>query len=211
MFNFQLENKIIPYLKFIILLTVILPFLPNIFISLRTCNMDSMFIQVMAWIFFCGIPIASTVILLPIGKGRILSMVYYILMWLYAFYMVPCEITNCYNKSETLRQLQIAPYILIPLLWLILLIEHFFCNESDYLKNLGNVSFAENFRENLRKATPIIQFNVTCYHYETRRRRVTRRDSDGTQFKNANSHSTMIEPARAVFKYIHRRIRPGLG
>ena len=94
-------------------------------------------------------------------------------MWLSIIYLIPSEIYQWYRRDESLKILQIAVYILIPVSWLILIIESEFCGEMQYLKNLSNVSNTASFVRIMRSTRPLIEFHVQCYHYETRVRNVT--------------------------------------
>ena len=141
-------------------------------------------IEIFGWIFFVAIPATSLFFLLTLRPcyrdgSRFFSIILYFCMWLYIIFEIPAEICGWWYSE--LEQFRIAVYCMIPGIWLILLIEHAFCDEYEYLKNLGDVSNSANIVRNLRSSQPRINFHVQCYHYETRYRtiRETKRDAEG--------------------------------
>ena len=86
---------------------------------------------------------------------------------------------SLYLYSEAVEQLRIAPYILIPLLWLFLLLESFYCNEMQYISNMSDLVSATEFLDKIRGKTPEISFSCECYHWMTRYRTVIYTDSQG--------------------------------
>ena len=142
-------------------------------------------IEIFGWIFFVAIPATSLFFLLALRPcyrdgSRFFSVILYLCMWLYIFFEIPAEVCGLW-WSQGLEQFRIAVYCMIPGIWLILLLEHFFSDEYEYLKNLGDISNSANIVRNLRSSKPCITFHIQCYHYETRYRVITdtKRDDQG--------------------------------
>ena len=143
-------------------------------------------IEELAWVFLVIIPASSFCFLIGFCKcapnvSRFFSVILYLCFWLYVVYTFYAELTNWYNENPELEELRIAPYILIPSIYFILFIEHFFCKEYQYLANLRDVSSSARTIRNLRSTKPVIIFHIQCYHYETRYRTITetKRDAQG--------------------------------
>jgi len=127
--------------------------------------------------------------------------VYYCYMWIYIAYLIPCEVLQCSNHSDALDSIKVAPYVLIPLIWLIILIEHFGCNESKYLENMGDIAFIQDFIDSMRSAAPSVVFIAKCYHYETRYRTITERDSRGNTTSRTESYQEEVVTHTDVERY----------
>ena len=121
-------------------------------------------IEIFGWIFFVAIPATSLFFLIALSPcyrevSRYFSMILYFCMWLYIIFEIPAEICGLWYNSD-LETFRIAVYCMIPGIWLILFIEHYFCTEYEYLTNLGDVSDSANIVRNLRFSQPRITFHV---------------------------------------------------
>ena len=117
-------------------------------------------IEIFGWIYFVAIPATSFFFLIATScyreVSRYFSMILYFCMWLYIIFEIPAEVFGLWYNSK----FRIAVYCMIPGIWLILFIEHYFCTEYEYLTNLGNVSDSANIVRNLRFSQPQITFHV---------------------------------------------------
>ena len=137
--------------------------------SLKSYSLIANFIQchemieIFGWIFFVAIPAASLFFLIATScyreVSRYFSMILYFCMWLYIIFEIPAEVCGLWYNSD-LEKFRIAVYCMIPGIWLILFIEHYFCTEYEYLTNLGDVSDSANIVRNLRFSQPRITFHV---------------------------------------------------
>ena len=126
-------------------------------------------IEIFGWIFFVAIPAASLFFLIALSPcyrevSRYFSMILYFSMWLYIIFEIPAEICGLWYNSD-LEIFRIPVYYMIPGIWLILFIEHYFCTEYEYLTNLGDVSDSANIVRNLRLSQPQITFHVNTLLY----------------------------------------------
>ena len=167
-------------------------------------------IEELAWVFLVIIPAISFCFLIFFCKwapnvSRFFSVILYLCFWLYVVYTFYAELTNWYNENPELEELRIAPYILIPSIYFILLIEHFFCKEFQYLAHLRDVSSSARTVRNLRSTKPVITFHIQCYHYETRYRTVTdtKTDANGKRYTETRteSYQKRVDTHRAIERY----------
>ena len=95
--------------------------------------------------------------------------------------------------------------ILIPVAYLVVLWEHFYSSESEYLKNLDDVSGIDEFLKTLRESLGHIMFHGKCYHWETRTRTVYETDSKGNSRTRYETYQEMVATHFDAETYEHAR------
>ena len=175
--------------------------------------LDSTYFEIFLWGFLVFLPAFSPVICFLWRSSvtgfptRRISICAYVLLWLYIAYMIPCEVLDLYKYSDAVERMRIAPYILISLLWLFLLLESLGCNEMQYMSNMSDLVSATEFLDKIRGNAPEISFSCECYHWVTRYRTVTYTDSQGRSQTREESHQEMEVTHRdsEVYSYAYHQ------
>ena len=95
--------------------------------------------------------------------------------------------------------------ILIPVTYLVVLWEHFYSSESEYLKNLDDANGIDEFLKTLRESLGHIMFHGKCYHWETRTRTVYETDSKGNSRTRYETYQEMVATHFDAETYEHAR------
>ena len=93
---------------------------------------------------------------------------------------------------SSLDEYRTAPYCIIPILWVLMLLETLVCNEYNYLSNLGDLVNVKEFIQTLRATRPSVSFSSESYHYETRYRTVYYTDSNGKSQTRTESYQEIV-------------------
>ena len=157
------------------------------------------------WAVFVIIPIFLQPLVIFFGSlttyYRRLSKVCYVLLW---FYVVALILMVSFTE-DLLDDWGLAFKILIPVTYLVVLWEHFYSSESEYLKNLDDASGIEEFLKTLRESLGHIMFHGKCYHWETRTRTVYETDSKGNSRTRYETYQEMVATHFDAETYEHAR------
>ena len=111
----------------------------------------------------------SLIHFLDMSCARAFSLGIYLMMWGFLIYiisyMVFCESHHVETSSPAMK-VMIGSCVMIPLLWLVILIETLCCNEFHYLGNIKDSANINDFLERMKNLEPGILFTATCWHYE---------------------------------------------
>ena len=123
-------------------------------------------LELVGWAIYCGIPIFSLIGLMCacICGGRdcevqkCFSISLYICMWYYVLFGITGLDQFWYGTKEQFST--IAPKVLIPLIWMIHLIESRFSNVRYYFTEMGSRNNFDETLSEVRSTNPIITFRI---------------------------------------------------
>ena len=79
---------------------------------------------------------------------------------------------------------------------------------SEYLDNIYDIDYVYKYvKQELYSCIPIIKWNVTCYHYETRTWTETETDSNGNSRTVTKSETYTVTTHTAQMDYIYRTVQ----
>ena len=117
------------------------------------------------------------------------------MMWGFIIYMISyvvfCE-SHHVEASSPAMKVMIGSCVMIPLLWLVILIETLCCNEFHYLDNIKDSANINDFLERMKNLEPGILFTAKCWHYEKKTRNVEKRDSNGRKVTKTESYQQKV-------------------
>lgn len=116
-----------------------------------------------------------------VNIGRLISMDMYFSFYLWLAYIVGCDVSHCTIYGQVFNMLRIIAIVMLCLSPAIVLLESFFCNELNYLKNIIEDESALDYIERMREVPPKIDIAVECFHFETDARVVHYRDASGNR------------------------------
>ena len=126
------------------------------------------------------------------GFLRVTSMLYWILLWASVLFTIGCSVTHCNFQSNTLYTTHLLALIFMPFFWLIILIESWISRERELITKLDKTKPIVSYIQDLKNAPPKITWEVECYHYETKTRRVPYINSDGDTFFREESSKEKV-------------------
>ena len=133
---------------------------------------------------------------------RLVSMEMYFLFYLWLVYLVGCEVSHCTRYGEVFYMLRIFAIVMLCLSSAIVLLESFFCDELDYLRNIIEDETALGYLQRMRGVPPKISIVVECYHFETNRRGLPCKDERGNMTLNMNGRKKIVTFVdREVFSF----------
>ncbi|KAL9963679.1 hypothetical protein ACROYT_G027208 [Oculina patagonica] len=133
---------------------------------------------------------------------RIVSMHMYLSFYLWLIYLVGCEVSHCTMYGKVFYMLKIIAIVMICLSPAIVLLESFFCDELDYLKNIIENETASEYIQRMRGIPPKVNMVVECYHYETGTRCLPCKDASGNRTLCINSRRKIVTfVERDVFSF----------
>ena len=97
---------------------------------------------------------------------RLISMHLYFSFYLWLIFLVGCEVSQCTTYGEVFFILRIFAIVMLCLSPAIVLLESFFCEELDYLRNIIKDETAWEYIQRIRGVPPTVDMVVECYHYE---------------------------------------------
>ena len=145
---------------------------------------ESVGFEVVLWFVFVVLPAFSGAVTFGaviFGKTkqywRKFSMFCNVYMWIYITALVVWSLTEL---GDVLDKFELFFEIGIPVTYIFVLLESLgFSSEFQYIGNLADTTGTEGVLKRLRQSLGIITFHAKCYHWETRTRTVTKRDSKG--------------------------------
>ena len=127
-----------------------------------------------------------------VGFVRVTSLFYWILFWACVPFTIGCSATHCDLQSKTLYVTHLLALICMPFFWLIILIESWISRERELITKLDKTKPIVSYIQDLKNAPPKITWEVECYHYETKTRRVPYINSDGDTFFREESSKEKV-------------------
>ena len=126
---------------------------------------------------------------------RIYSLCLWILFWIYIIYLIISASTSLTQKidPDLIDAVNIISYVSIPVFYIYILIECWFSNERQYIINLGTTKPIAEYIKDMKNAQPQIIWKIICYHYETRYRTVTSRDSNGNTYTRTEVYLVRVD------------------
>ena len=127
---------------------------------------------------------------------RIYSLCLWILFWSYIIYLIISVSTSLTQKidPDLIDAINIISYVSIPVFYIYILIECWISNERQYIINLGTTKPIAEYIKDMKNAQPQIIWKIICYHYETRYRTVTSRDSNGNTSTRTEAYTVRVDP-----------------
>ena len=125
---------------------------------------------------------------------RAFSLGIYLMMWGFIIYIISYMVFRESHHVETsslAMKVMIGSCVMIPLLWLIILIETLYCDEFHYLGNIKDSANINDFLERMKNLEPGILFTATCWHYEKKNSK-----SREKRLQRAKSHENRIVPPK---------------
>ena len=144
---------------------------------------ESVGFEVVLWFIFVVLPAVFFLICLGMyikyENARISSMVCNVYMWIFITALVVWSLTEL---GDVLDKFELGLEIGIPFTYIFVLVESLgFSSEFKYIMNLADATGIDYFFKTLRQSLGVITFHAECYHWETRTRTVTKRDSKGNK------------------------------
>ena len=116
-----------------------------------------------------------------VNVSRIISMDLSVSFYLWLAFLIGCDASHCTIYGEVFNMLRIFAIVMISVSLTFVLLESFFCNELDYLKNIIEDESASEYIERMREMPPKIDIVVECFHFETDKRMMGYRDASGNR------------------------------
>ena len=135
--------------------------------------------------------------------SRIFSMDMNFSFYLWLIYLVGCEVSHCTRYGEVFYMLRIFAIVMLCLSPAIVLLESFFCDELDYLRNIIEDETALEYLQRIRGVPPKINMVVECYHFETDTRVVHYRDPSGNRHSRTG---TYVNTRRKILTFVDREV-----
>ena len=127
-----------------------------------------------------------------VGFLRITSLFYWVLFWVAVPFAIGCSATHCNHDSKTLYIIHLLALIFMPFFWLIFLIESWISRERELIMKLDKTKPIVNYIQDLKNAPPKITWEVECYHFETKTRRLPYINADGDTFFREESFKEKV-------------------
>ena len=127
-----------------------------------------------------------------VGFLRVTSLFYWMLFWLSVPFTIGCSATHCDHHSKTLYITNLLALIFMPFFWLIILIESCISRERELIIKLDKTKPIVSHIQDLKNAPPKITWQVECFHFETKTRRVPYINSDGDTFFREESFKEKV-------------------
>ena len=130
-------------------------------------------------------------------------MVCYVYTWVYITALV---LMACVAQLEDiLESMDLVFKIGIPVTHLLVILEACCSSELEYIQNLADSTGTEEFLVTLRQSSGVITFHAVCYHWETRTRTVTERDSKGNTTTKTETYQEKVVTHVGAETYEHGR------
>ena len=116
-----------------------------------------------------------------VNVSRIISMDLSVSFYLWLAFLIGCDASHCTMYGEIFNMLRIFASVMLSVSLAFVLLESFFCDELDYLKNIIENESASEYIERMREVPPKIDIVVECFHFEKDRHMVLYRDASGNR------------------------------
>ena len=142
---------------------------------------------------------------------RIYSLCLWILFWIYIIYLIIYASTSLTQNidPDLIWAVNVICCASMPVFYIYILIECWFSNERQYIVNLGTTKPIAEYIKDIKNAQPQIIWKIICYHYETRYRTVTSRDSNGNSCTRTKAYTVRVDTYKgSTVSFQWRRVPP---
>lgn len=136
--------------------------------------------------------------------ARLVSMCMSLSFYLWLIFVVGCEMTHCTTYGSVFNIMKIFASVMLGVCAVIVLLESFYSEELQYLKNIVEDETALEYIQRLREVPPRLDNVVECFHFEERNRTAHCKDPKGSRKAHAETYTVKVVTQLASEEFIFK-------